>query len=69
MGKTKYSLRPRSWPKLIANRLTKNLSALETEAFFRDRATDGSRDAFLAFLDGAGDEKPTAGDSPTEPSR
>ncbi len=35
---------------------------LETEEFFRARAARGKREAFLGFLDGAGDEPPGAGD-------
>lgn len=42
--------------------VAEKLSALETEAFFRSRAARGRREAFLAFLDGAGDEPPIEGD-------
>ena len=43
--------------------VAEKLSALETEEFFRARAAAGSRDDFLAFLDGAGDEEPCGGDN------
>ncbi|TWB58654.1 toxin-antitoxin system HicB family antitoxin [Nitrospirillum viridazoti] len=84
MTKANYSLRLQPSLKAAAERLAaadgtslnqfinvavaEKLSALETEAFFRARAADGSRDAFLVFLNGAGDEEPAAGDSPAEPS-
>jgi hypothetical protein len=42
--------------------VAEKLSALETDEFFRTRAATGKRDAFLAFLDGAGDEEPCEGD-------
>jgi hypothetical protein len=42
--------------------VAEKLSALETEEFFRARAARGSREAFLSFLDGAGDEAPGEGD-------
>jgi uncharacterized protein (DUF1778 family) len=42
--------------------VAEKLSALETEEFFRARAARGKREAFLGFLDGAGDEPPGAGD-------
>jgi hypothetical protein len=41
------------------------LSALETEAYFKNRAKLANRDDFLVFLDGAGDEPPINGDSVT----
>jgi hypothetical protein len=47
---------------LINVALAEKLSALSTEALFRDRAAKGNRDSFLAFLDGAGDEPPIEGD-------
>jgi len=42
--------------------VAEKLSALETEAFFKDRAKDANRDDFLLFLDRAGDEPPIDGD-------
>ena len=42
--------------------VAEKLAALETESYFRSRAAKGRRDAFLAFLDQAGDEPPTEGD-------
>jgi uncharacterized protein (DUF1778 family) len=42
--------------------VAEKLSALETESFFRKRATGADRAAFLKFLDEAGDEPPSAGD-------
>ena len=42
--------------------VAEKLSALETEAFFRDRAADGDRAAFLRFLDGASTTPPVEGD-------
>jgi len=36
------------------------------EEFFRARAATGKRDAFFAFLDGAGDEQPCESDTPIE---
>jgi hypothetical protein len=41
--------------------VAEKLSALETEAFFRDRTAGARRDDFLRFLD-AGDEAPREGD-------
>lgn len=38
--------------------VAEKLSALEIERFFTDRAQNASRDAFLAFLDGAGAAPP-----------
>ncbi|MGF7207197.1 hypothetical protein GGE65_001758 [Skermanella aerolata] len=59
MSKANYSLRLQPSLKVAAEKL----SALETEEFFRARAAAGSRDDFLAFLDGAGDEEPCGGDN------
>ena len=42
--------------------VAEKLSALDTENFFKARAKNASRDDFLAFLDGAGDEAPVDGD-------
>jgi uncharacterized protein (DUF1778 family) len=42
--------------------VAEKLSALETEDFFRARAARGKREAFLSFLDGAGEEPPGDGD-------
>ncbi len=42
--------------------VAEKLSAIETEAFFIDRAKSGSRANFLAFLDGAQNEPPIDGD-------
>ncbi|KJV08550.1 hypothetical protein VZ95_17110 [Elstera litoralis] len=42
--------------------VAEKLSALNTEQFFKDRAQGASRDAFLGFLDGAGDAPPNDGD-------
>jgi uncharacterized protein (DUF1778 family) len=42
--------------------VAEKLSALETESFFRERATGADRAAFLKFLDEAGDVPPVAGD-------
>lgn len=42
--------------------VAEKLSALETEAFFRARASEARREDFLDFLDGAGDEPPGEGD-------
>jgi uncharacterized protein (DUF1778 family) len=42
--------------------VAEKLAALDTEGFFRNRAQNASRDAFLAFLDGAQDEAPVSGD-------
>ena len=58
MSKANYSLRLQPSLKTAAEKL----SALETEEFFRAQASTGERDAFLAFLDGAGDEEPCEGD-------
>jgi hypothetical protein len=78
MTKANYSLRLQPSLKAAAERLAtadgtslnqfinvavaEKLSALETEAFFRDRAAKGSRQAFLRFLDEAKDETPSEGD-------
>ena len=42
--------------------VAEKLSALETEKFFRERAAKDGREAYLRFLDGAGDEAPVKGD-------
>jgi len=42
--------------------VAEKLSALETEEFFRVRAARSNRNAFLSFLDNAGDEPPGEGD-------
>jgi hypothetical protein len=42
--------------------VAEKLSALETEAFFQAWAAKGDREAFLRFLDGAGNEPPSEGD-------
>lgn len=42
--------------------VAEKLSALETEAFFKDRARAANRENFLSFLDGAGAEPPVDGD-------
>jgi hypothetical protein len=42
--------------------VAEKLAALETESYFRDRAARGRRDAFLGFLEGAGDDEPGSGD-------
>jgi uncharacterized protein (DUF1778 family) len=42
--------------------VAEKLSALETESFFRERAAGADRAAFMRFLNGAGDEPPTAAD-------
>jgi uncharacterized protein (DUF1778 family) len=79
MSKANYSLRLQPSLKNAAERIAaaegtslnqfinmavaEKLSALETEVFFRERAARGDRAAFLAFLDGAGDETPGEGDT------
>jgi uncharacterized protein (DUF1778 family) len=47
--------------------VAEKLAALDTAKFFRERATRGSREAFLAFLDQAGDSPPEAGDEIVPP--
>ncbi len=42
--------------------VAEKLSALETEEFFKVRAARGDRQAFLKFLDEAGNAAPVAGD-------
>ncbi len=42
--------------------VAEKLSALNTEQFFKDRAQGASREAFLGFLDGAGNEPLRDGD-------
>jgi len=79
MNKANYALRLQPSLKSAAERMAsaegtslnqfiniavaEKLSALETEAFFKVRAAAGSRDAFLSFLDDAGEEHPRDGDS------
>jgi uncharacterized protein (DUF1778 family) len=79
MSKANYSLRLQPSLKAAAERMAtaegtslnqfinvavaEKLSALETEEFFRSRGAIGTREAFLAFLDGAGDEAPGEGDT------
>jgi len=79
MSKANYSLRLQPSLKSAAEKLAaaegtslnqfiniavaEKLSALETEAFFKTRASTGKRDAFLAFLDGAGSDRPVEGDA------
>jgi hypothetical protein len=78
MTKANYSLRLRPSLKTAAEKfaltegtslnqfinaaVAEKLSALDTEAYFKDRAKKASRFDFLAFLDGAGDGVPVAGD-------
>jgi hypothetical protein len=78
MSKANYALRLQPSLKKAAERLAsaegtslnqfinvavaEKLSALETEAFFRNRAARGNRRVFLEFLDAAGDEPPRDGD-------
>ena len=79
MTKANYSLRLQPSLKAAAERMAmaegaslnqfinvavaEKLSALETEEFFRARAAPGKKEAFLSFLDGAGDEPPGDGDA------
>lgn len=49
--------------------VAEKLAALDTATFFRERAARGSREAFLAFLDQAGDAPPKAGDEVIAPRR
>ena len=42
--------------------VAEKLSALETEKFFRERASNSNRDAYMRFLDMAGSEAPVEGD-------
>jgi hypothetical protein len=78
MSKSNYALRLQPSLKAAAERMAtregaslnqfinvavaEKLSALETEEFFRARAASGDREAFLGFLEGAGDEPPGEGD-------
>lgn len=78
MTKANYALRLQPSLKQAAERLAaaegtslnqfinvavaEKLSALETEDYFRERAKSGKREAFLEFLDGAGDEPRADGD-------
>ena len=78
MSKANYSLRLQPSLKAAAEKMAtaegtslnqfinvavaEKLSALETEEFFRARASHGKRDAFLHFLDNAGDAQPAKGD-------
>jgi hypothetical protein len=50
---------------LINIAVAEKLSALETEDYFKERAKRGDREAFLRFLDEAGDEPPVEGDQLT----
>ncbi len=79
MSKANYALRLQPSLKQAAERLAaaegtslnqfiniavaEKLSAIETEAFFKERAARGDRAAFLGFLDGAGEEPPAEGDA------
>ncbi len=79
MTKANYSLRLQPSLKAAAERMAmaegaslnqfinvavaEKLSALETEEFFRVRAARSDRNAFLSFLENAGDEPPGEGDS------
>lgn len=79
MSKANYSLRLQPSLKAAAERMAvaegtslnqfinvavaEKLAALETEEFFRSRAAKGNREAFMSFLDGAGDEPPGVGDT------
>ncbi|MHB8530678.1 MAG: toxin-antitoxin system HicB family antitoxin [Caulobacteraceae bacterium] len=83
MTKANYSLRLQPSLKEAAERIAaeegaslnqfinvavaEKLSAIETQAYFRRRAARGNRKAFLAFLDGAGDEEPVEDDRPDRP--
>jgi uncharacterized protein (DUF1778 family) len=78
MTKANYSLRLQPSLKAAAERVAaadgaslnqfinvavaEKLSALETAAYFGDRAASSDRDAFLAYLDGAGSDEPVDGD-------
>jgi hypothetical protein len=50
---------------LINVAVAEKLAAIGTEEFFRERAKRGKREAFLKFLDEAGDEPPAEGDELT----
>ncbi|OYV54276.1 MAG: hypothetical protein B7Z71_13765 [Acidocella sp. 21-58-7] len=74
MTKANYSLRLQPSLKNAAERIAtaegtsvnqfinvavaEKIAAMEAEAYFTERARKGSRTAFLAFLDGAGDSPP-----------
>lgn len=78
MSKANYALRLQPSLKSAAERLAsaegtslnqfinvavaEKLSALETEKFFRERASNSNRDAYMRFLDMAGSEAPVEGD-------
>ena len=78
MSKANYSLRLQPSLKAAAERaaaadrtslnqfinvaVAEKLAALETGSYFRSRSATGRREAFLAFLDQAGDEPPADGD-------
>ncbi len=78
MSKANYSLRLQPSLKTAAERaaaaertslnqfinvaVAEKLTSLETESYFRSRSATGGRDAFLAFLDQAGNEPPAEGD-------
>ncbi len=51
-----------SMNQLIATALAEKVSALDTVAYLEERATRGSRDAFLEVLSRVPDVAPTAGD-------
>lgn len=42
--------------------VAEKLSAIETETYFRKRAGKSDREAFMRFLDEAGEEAPRGGD-------
>ena len=48
--------------------VAEKLSAMDTGAFFRERANGADRDAFLRFLDEAGDTVPVEGDALPTPT-
>ena len=74
MTKANYSLRLQPSLKSAAERIAsaegtsvnqfinvavaEKIAAMETAAYFAERAGQGTRAAFLAFLDGAGDSPP-----------
>jgi hypothetical protein len=63
MAAEKFAMREgTSLNQFINVAVAEKLSALYTESFFKTRAKNASRDDFLAFLDGAGDEVPVVGD-------
>jgi hypothetical protein len=42
--------------------VAEKLSAIETESYFLRRAAKATREAFLGFVDGAGDDAPSEGE-------